>query len=216
MLKPNRALKIAIAKGALFDGALKFLETKGISISGTEDSNKRKLILKTNINHELTDINEIEILKVRGHDVPVYVEHGAADLGVVGYDVIVDSKADLMQLKDLEFGACTLSVCGPKDKYNSISELPNYVRIATTFPNITKDFFHKKGLEVEVIPLYGSVELGPLTDLSDIIVDLVATGKTLKENGLEVIEEMLPCTARLIANKVSYKLYKDSISKLAQ
>lgn len=205
MAQLTDTLKIAIAKGTLFSEALGFLETKGINVEQSEET-KRKLILPAGKN--------VEILRVRGHDVPIYVEHGAADLGIVGFDVMVDSGSDVMQLRDLNFGTCDLSVCGPKGKYSSVADLPNYVRIATTFPNITKDFFHQRGMEVEIIHLYGSVELGPLTDLSDVIVDLVATGKTLKENGLEVIEEIMPCTARLIANKASYKFYNKEINTL--
>ena len=206
----SKKLRIAIAKGALYEGAKTYLSSKGFIIPETE---KRKLIIPVKTQSE-SGFDEIEILMVRGHDVPTYVDHGAADLGIVGYDVILDSVNDIFQLEDLDYGHCRLCVCAKKGSYKSIADMPAYTRVATTFPKITRDFFAKKGLEIEVINLYGSVELGPLTDLSDVIVDLVATGKTLDENGLEVVQEILPCTARLIANHASFKNYKDLLNKL--
>ncbi len=199
----QKVLKIAVSKGTLLDGAIEFLKTKGISV---ETGDKRKLILNASPG---LGFEKIEILLVRGHDVPTYVEHGAADLGVVGIDTVIDSKTNVVRLQDLNYGHCKLCVCAKQGLYKSLAELPSYTRIATTFPNITRDFFTKRGLEVEIINLYGSVELGPLTELSDIIVDLVASGKTLQENGLEVINEIMSCTAVLIANEASFRVYKD-------
>lgn len=204
----KKVLKIAVSKGTLLDGAIEFLGKNGISV---ETGDKRKLILNASPG---LGFDKIEILLVRGHDVPTYVEHGAADLGVVGVDTVIDSKTNVMRLKDLNYGHCKLCVCAKQGLYKSLTELPNYTRIATTFPNITKDFFDKRGLDVEIINLYGSVELGPLTELSDIIVDLVASGKTLQENGLEVISEIMSCTAILIANEASFKVYKDKFLML--
>jgi ATP phosphoribosyltransferase len=208
--KTGNKLRIAIAKGTLFDGAKSYLTDKGFIVPDTE---KRKLIIPVKTTTP-SGFDEIEILMVRGHDVPTYVDHGAADLGIVGYDVILDSVSDIFQLEDLDYGHCRLCVCAKKGVYKSIADMPAYTRVATTFPKITKDFFAQKGLEIEVINLYGSVELGPLTDLSDVIVDLVASGKTLEENGLEVVQEILPCTARLIANHASYKNFKHAINEL--
>ncbi len=199
----EKILRIAVSKGTLLEGAIEFLATKGIKV---EIGDKRKLILKAS---PALGFDKIEVLLVRGHDVPTYVEHGAADLGVVGSDTVIDSKTNVVRLEDLNYGHCKLCVCAKKGLYKSLAELPSYTRIATTFSNITKDFFNKRGLEVEIINLYGSVELGPLTELSDIIVDLVASGKTLQENGLEVINEIMSCTAVLIANEASFKVYKD-------
>ncbi len=204
MPEKKNKLRIAVAKGNLFTEGVEYLKKMGVNLG---DYDKRKLIIPT------TDPG-LEILLVRGHDVPTYVDHGAADLGIVGSDVVLDSKADVMQLKDLEFAPCKLSVCAKKGLYKSITDLPAHTRVATTFPNISMDYFHKHGISVEVINLYGSVELGPLTELSDVIVDLVATGKTLKENGLEVIEDIMDCSARLIANKASYRLNKAQIKAL--
>lgn len=205
----TKVLKIAVSKGTLLDGALEFFQSKGVD---AKFDNKRKLIVEAGPG---LGFDQVEFLLVRGHDVPTYVEHGAADLGVVGLDTAVDSGASLVKLKDLNYGHCKLCVCAKKSKYRTARDLPNYARIATSFPNITANYFRKLGREVEVINLYGSVELGPLTELSDAIVDLVATGTTLKENGLEVIDEILPCTAILVANNAAMKIYKDELLALS-
>jgi ATP phosphoribosyltransferase regulatory subunit len=200
-------LRIAIAKGGLFDDAKEFLSKKSFKFA---DDKNRKLILEV-ASKLKSPFDEVEVLLVRGHDVPVYVEHGAADLGIVGLDVVLDSKTSNFLVKDLEYGHCRLSVCARKGLYKSVYDLPKQTRVATTFPNLTKEFFDLKGVSAEIINLYGSVELGPLTDLSDVIVDLVATGKTLKENDLEEVESFLDCSAYLIANKASFKLYSNEI-----
>lgn len=203
----ERKTRIAIPKGGLLEGSLDSLAKLGLEIPDLKSKeNERKLIVPVN--------DEYELLIVRGHDVPIYVEHGAADLGIAGVDVILESNADIVQLKDLEFGACKLCVCGKKGEFKSISELPSHTRVATTFPHLSKEFFQKHGISHEIIHLYGSVELGPLTELSDVIVDLVATGETLKKNNLEVIDTIMNCTARLFANKVSYRLRNPLIDKL--
>ncbi len=207
------SLKIALAKGSLQEGAFKYLASLGFifeDLSAEDIANfqpskvpRHKLILKASLGER-----DIEILLVRGHDVPAYVEHGAADLGIVGLDVIRDSGADLVKLRDLDYGHCKLCVAVPKGLYKSLADLPNYARVATTFPNLSREFFNSKGFEVEIINLYGSVEIAPLTNLSDIIVDLVATGKTLSENGLEPIHTIMDCSAYLIANRSSFQLHK--------
>lgn len=200
-------LRIAIAKGGLFENAKEFLSKKSFQFN---DEKTRKLILEIASNLE-APFDEIEVLLVRGHDVPVYVEHGAADLGIVGLDVVLDSGTSNYLVKDLDYGQCRLSVCAKKGLYKSVYDLPKQTRVATTFPNLTKEFFDLKGVNAEIINLYGSVELGPLTDLSDVIVDLVATGKTLKENNLEEVESFLDCSAYLIANSASFKLYSKDL-----
>jgi len=208
---PAKTLKIAVTKGTLLEGAKTFLKSKGLEF---EQDNPRKLILPVIANPTL-GFDNIELLLVRGHDVPVYVEHGAADLGIVGSDVVLDSKAKVVKLRDLEYGQCRLCVCAKQGLYKSLSELPGYTRVATTFPNISKEFFLDKGIEAEIINLYGSVELGPLTNLSNVIVDLVASGKTLEENGLEVISQIMDCSASLIANNSSFKLYREQFLALS-
>lgn len=206
----KKILKIAVSKGTLLDGAVDFINKIGIDFN--IGFTKRRLIHRHKSPYK--EFDEVNILKVRGHDVPTYVEHGAADLGIVGLDTVIDSGADLVKLKDLNYGGCRLCVCAVKGQYKSAAELPSYTRVATTFPNISKDYFAKKGIDVEIIHLYGSVELGPLTELSDVIVDLVATGKTLEENNLEVIEEIMDCSAFLVANRASFKLFKSDFIDL--
>jgi ATP phosphoribosyltransferase len=214
----SSTVKIAIAKGTLFDGAVEFLKSKGIKLEPDSSSGKnRKLIIKAKNSGKNLNFKDLEILLVRGHDVPIYVEHGAADLGIVGSDVVIDSQASIIQLKDLNYGQCRLCVCAKEGQYKSIGDLPSHVRVATTFANISRDFFKKQGMEeAEIIKLYGSVELGPLTDLSDVIVDLVASGKTLHENGLEILHTIMNCSARLIANNISFQFYREAFLKLAE
>ena len=208
-------IKIALSKGGLLGGAKDFFNDRGIELEENE-ANKRKLIKRGIVHNSEFKDYEIEFLLVRGHDVPVYVEHGAADFGVVGLDVVLDSQAKVHTLLDLDYGHCDLCVCSIQGNYKSIAELPSYARIATTFPNLSKEFFTKRGLEVEIIKLYGSVELAPLTDLTDIIIDLVATGKTLKENGLEPIHTIMHCTSHLIANPSSFEFNKEFFAKLKE
>jgi ATP phosphoribosyltransferase len=208
--KLRNKLRIAIAKGGLFEKAKEFLSSKSFKFS---EDKTRKLILEVPSDLD-SPFDEIEVLLVRGHDVPVYVEHGAADMGIVGLDVVLDSKTNNFLVKDLNYGQCRLSVCSKKDLFKSVYDLPKQTRVATTFPNLTREFFDLKGINAEVINLYGSVELGPLTDLSDVIVDLVATGKTLKENNLEELESFLDCSAYLIANKASFKLFQKDILEI--
>jgi len=199
----KKVLKIAIAKGGLFEKAQEILQEKSFNFA---EDHGRKLIL--NVSSKLNaPFDHVEILLVRGHDVPIYVEHGAADLGIVGLDVVLDSKVSCALLQDLDYGHCRLSVCAKKSLYGKLKDLPKQVRVATTFPNLAKEFFDLKSINSEIINLYGSVELGPLTELSDVIVDLVASGKTLEENNLEELESFLDCSAYLIANKASFKLH---------
>ncbi len=206
----KKILRIAVSKGTLLDGALDFLKDSGLEFKIA--AKQRKLIVEAQ--NPQWGFDSIQIMLVRGHDVPIYVDHGAADLGIVGSDAVIDSKTDVVKVKDLKYGECKLCVCAIKDAYKSITDLPSQIRVATTFPNIAKDYFNKLGLDVEIINLYGSVELGPLVDLSDVIVDLVATGATLAENNLEVIETIMNCSSTLIANQVSFKLYRNKIPVL--
>ena len=152
---------------------------------------------------------------VRNMDVPTYVEHGAADLGIVGLDIIKETAADVYEFMDLGFGACKLCVATIKD---SDSRYRHDMVVATKYPKMTKDFFAQKGVFVETVKLYGSIELAPIVGLSDMIVDLVSTGQTMKKNGLEVVETMLESTARLIGNKsmtrLKFERVKDIIKRL--
>ncbi len=196
-------VKIALAKGRLAEDAIVLLEKIGINFN--EYSKKsRKLIF-------LDDNERIELVFVKSADVPVYVEKGAVDIGVVGKDVLMEDRADVYEILNLNMGKCKMCVAGFKDKiFNPSKKLV----IASKYPNIAKNYFNKKGVLTEVIKLNGSVELAPILDLSDVIVDIVETGKTLKENGLVILEEMHDISARLVVNKVSLKTKNEEIEKL--
>jgi ATP phosphoribosyltransferase len=151
---------------------------------------------------------------VKPGDVPTYVEYGVADAGVCGRDVLLEANADVHEPLDLKFGYCKIAVAGRKEVVGQDYNLLATVRVATKYPNIATEYFHRKGIPIETIYLSGSVELAPLLGLSDRIVDLVETGRTLKENGLEVIDVITETTARLIVNRASFHLKRDEVSKL--
>ena len=153
------------------------------------------------------------ILSVRATDVPAYVEYGAADLGVVGLDILAEQELDVYQPLDLNFGKCRLVVAQPKNKTTTSGSL---IRIATKFPRLTENYFLEKGQPAEIIKLYGSIELAPLVGLSDQITDLVSTGRTLEENGLEEVETIMTSTARLIVNRASLKTKYQVIKPLLE
>ena len=170
--------------------------------------NSRKLIFDS-------DCGKFQIILVRATDVSVYVESGAADIGVVGKDMILEYEPDVYEPKDLGYGKCRMSIARPKDKEINLN-FTNWenLRVGTKFENVAKKYFRDKGVNVEIIKLYGSLELAPLLGLSDVIVDIVETGNTLRENGLEEIHTMFESTARIIVNKVSMKMYYDRIKDL--
>jgi len=202
-------VSIALPKGRMTEDAVVLFKKAGISNDVLKDIS-RKLILEDNK-------NAIKFMLVKPMDVPTYVEHGAADLGVCGKDILLEQKKDLYEVLDLKFGFCRMVVAGPPNVKDSF--LTNK-RVATKFPNVAEEFFKKKGENVEIIKLNGSVELAPIVGLSEVIVDIVETGRTLRENGLVVIEEIFPSTARLIVNKASMKTkserIKDIILKLKE
>lgn len=191
-------LTIALPKGRIQHDTLELLENMGISCPEMKGES-RKLI------YDLPD-KKMRFMVVRATDVPTYVEYGAADLGVVGKDVIMEQGRQVYEPLDLKIGYCRMVVAEPKE----LSEKDNpsewtYVRIATKFPNITSSYFSKKGVQVELIKLYGSIELAPLVGLSERIVDLVSTGETMLQNGLVEVEEIMEITSRLIVNRASLK-----------
>ncbi len=187
-------LTIALAKGRLAELAMARLEKIGISCSEMKQKN-RKLIFT---NEDL----KLKFFLAKASDVPTYVEHGAADLGVVGKDTLLEEDRNLYEVLDLGFGKCRMIVAGPQG-----TKLCNDLRVATKYPAIATDFFfHTRQLTVEIIKLNGSVELGPIVGLADVIVDIVETGKTLEENGLVILEEICPLSARLVVNRVSMKM----------
>jgi len=190
-------LTIALSKGYLMDESLKVFQKIGVKVPAKEDIS-RKL--------EFNDLSgNFRFLVLRPIDVPVYVEYGAADLGIAGKDVLIEGEHQVAELIDMKIGYCRLVVAGLKKAGYTPEKICSGLRVATKFVNSTAAYCKKKGIDVEIIKLYGSVELAPIDGLSDLIIDLVATGKTLKENGLEVIEPIYETTARLIANSVKIK-----------
>jgi len=202
----NAELTIAIAKGRLQDDALGLFRRAGISLPDGALESRRLRISDTS--------GLYSFIFVKPSDVPVYVEYGVADAGVCGWDVLNESRPDVHEPLDLGFGLCRMVVAGrPEAAIQGLSPLVT-ARVATKYPNITADFFQQRGIPVELIALSGSVELAPVLGLSKLIVDLVETGRTLKDNGLVVIEEITSSTARLIVNRASYHLKREALSEL--
>ena len=157
---------------------------------------------------------KFRFILVKASDVPTYVEYGAADIGIVGKDTLIESGKNLYEVLDLGFGACKMAVAGPEAMRGKL-EGRNIMRVASKYPEIAREYFHRsKGQTVDIIKLNGSVELGPLVGLSDVIVDIVESGKTLYENGLAVLEDVCPLSARLVVNRVSMKLQRETILRL--
>lgn len=206
-MSTDRYLTIALGKGRLAKKAMELFEEIGITCEEMKDPASRKLIF-------VNDEQKLRFFLSKGPDVPTYVEYGAADIGIVGKDTILEENRRVYEVLDLGFGKCRMCVCGPK----SAEELLKHherIRVASKYPEIAKDYFYnKKHQTVDIIKLNGSVELGPLVGLSDVIVDIVETGSTLHENGLAVLEEVCPLSARLIVNQVSMQMEKERIGKL--
>ena len=202
-----RYLTFALAKGRLAYKTLELLEKIGVNMEEMKDKNTRKLIFT---NEDL----KIRMFLSKASDVPTYVEYGAADIGVVGKDTILEEGRKLYEVMDLGFGKCSMCVCGPESAREYL-EHQQLIRMASKYPNIAKDYFnHKKHQTVEIIKLHGSVELAPIVGLSEVIVDIVETGTTLKENGLKVLEEICPLSARIVVNQVSMKMENERIGQL--
>ena len=201
-------ITVALPKGALLKDSIRLLQSVGLDFSAFLDSTNRQL--------QIQDPNNIaKALLVRAQDVPVYVEYGQAQLGIVGYDVLREKKPKVAHLIDLQFGRCRLSVAvKASSSYRSVLELPPHGRVASKFVNCAFEYFQSLDLPVEIVPLYGSVELGPITGMSEAIVDLVSTGRTLQENGLIEIETLFESTARLIVHPLSYRLNMDGLGDL--
>ncbi len=202
-----RYLTFALAKGRLAKDTMKILEKVGFTCDEMKDPNSRKLIF---INEE----QKIKIFLAKASDVPTYVEYGAADIGVVGRDTILEEGKKLYEVFDLGLGKCRMCVAGPESA-KELLKSGQLIRVATKYPNIAKDYFYnKKHQTVEIIKLNGSIELAPLVGLSEVIVDIVETGSTLKENGLFILEEITSLSARMVVNQVSMKMEQERISKL--
>ena len=200
-----RYLTFALAKGRLAKKTLTYLEKMGIEMEEMKDPDTRKLIF---VNEDL----RIKMFLSKASDVPTYVEYGAADIGVVGKDTILEEGRKLYEVMDLGFGKCTMCVCGPESA-RELLQHQQLIRVASKYPNIAKDYFNNvKHQTVEVIKLHGSVELAPIVGLAEVIVDIVETGTTLKENGLMVLEEICPLSARVVVNQVSMKMENERIT----
>ena len=201
-------LTIALPKGKLFYLAKDLFAKVGFVADNLEEKS-RKLVIT---NEEL----KLKFIIAKTADVPTYVEHGAADIGVIGKDVLMEAQKDVYELLDLGFGRCHLMMAVPKDKKRAKLTDYTHTRVATKFPNVAKQFFKSKGMQMEYIKMNGSIELGPIVGLSESIVDIVETGTTLRENNLEEIAFIAEASARLIANRASFKLKFDRISKLVK
>ena len=205
----KRYLTFALTKGRLAKKTLELLEKVGITCEEMKDPDSRKLIF---VNEELGP----KFFLAKGPDVPTYVEYGAADIGVVGKDTLVEEGRKMYEVLDLGFGKCRMCVCGPESAREKLAH-QEQIRVATKYPDIAKDYFYnQKHQTVEIIKLNGSIELAPIVGLSDVIVDIVETGSTLRENGLGVLEEVMPLSARMVVNQVSMKMESERITKLIQ
>ena len=203
----ERYLTFALTKGRLAEKTLALLNKVGIDCSEMEDKSSRKLIF---VNEE----KKVRFFLAKGPDVPTYVEYGVADIGVVGKDTIMEEGRRAFEVLDLGFGKCRMCVCGPESVREKL-EHHEMIRVASKYPEIARDYFHNvKHQTVDIIKLNGSVELGPIVGLSDVIVDIVETGSTLRENGLTVLEEICPLSARMIVNQVSMRMEHERIRQL--
>ena len=201
-------ITIALPKGKLFGKAVEYLAQVGYSAEGlAEDS--RKLVIA---NEE----TKVRFIITKTMDLPTYVEYGAADIGIIGKDVLLEEKKDVYELLDLGFGLCRMVLAVPAVlKQERLSDYA-HMRVATKYPGVAEDFFRSRGVQVDIIKLNGSIELAAVVGLSELIVDLVETGRTLKENQLLGVAQIHTATARFIANRVSYKLKFDRINRLVE
>ena len=206
-MEEKRYLTFALGKGRLAKKTLELFEKIGITCDEIKDPDTRKLIF---VNEEL----KLRFFLAKGPDVPTYVEYGAADIGMVGKDTILEEARNIYEVLDLGFGKCRMCICGPESA-RSLLQHHEQIRVATKYPRIARDYFYnKKHQTVEIIKLNGSIELAPIVGLSEVICDIVETGTTLKENGLTVLEEVCPLSARVVVNQVSMKMENERILKI--
>ena len=202
-----RYLTFALGKGRLAKQTLELFENIGITCEEMKDKDSRKLIF---VNEEL----KLRFFLSKGPDVPTYVEYGAADIGIVGRDTILEEGRKVHEVLDLGYGSCRMCICGPKEAA-SLLENRELIRVATKYPNIAKDYFYNvRHQTVEIIKLNGSIELAPIVGLAEVICDIVETGSTLRDNGLTVLEEVCPLSARMIVNPVSMRMESARIKNL--
>ena len=202
----NDVITIALSKGRLAEKAIALLEKAGYDCSVAKEESRR-LILED-------EKTGLRFIMAKPADVPTYVEYGAADIGVVGKDTLLEENRQLYEVIDLGFGKCRLCVCGPKELAGKLDSIPNK-RVASKYPNVTRSYFEKIRKEsVEIIKLNGSVELAPLIGLAEVIVDIVESGRTLEENGLGVLETISDISARVVVNRVSMKMKAKKIGDM--
>jgi ATP phosphoribosyltransferase len=197
-------LVVALPKGRLFEQTITLFKNAGILYEDIKPES-RKLVIES---------EEFKFLLVRAKDVPTYVEYGVADIGVAGDDVLLEINPDVYKPVDLKIGACRIVVAGLPESVEIYNSNPSHLKIATKYPKIAESFFKEKGINTTIIELYGSIELAPILNLAKFIVDIVETGTTLRENGLVVIDDIRPSTAKLIINRISYKMKNKKISKI--
>lgn len=201
-------LTVALAKGRLAELAMDLFIKNGYDCSEMKEKT-RKLIFTD-------EKNKMKFILVKASDVPTYVEYGAADIGVVGKDSLLEEHKNLYEMINLGFGKCKMAVCGPAELKNKFRKINN-LKVASKYTKIAENYFLEElGQTVEMIKLNGSVELAPIVGLSDVIVDIVESGKTLKENGLDVLEEICPLSAWFVVNKVSMKIHRERIMKIVE
>ncbi len=208
-MSDERYLTFALGKGRLANKTLEKLEMVGITCEEMKDKDSRKLIF---VNEEL----KLRFFLAKGPDVPTYVEYGAADIGVVGRDTILEENRKLYEVLDLGFGKCRMCVCGPESA-RDLLEHHEMIRVASKYPRIARDYFeNKKHQTIDIVKLNGSIELAPIVGLSEVIVDIVETGSTLRENGLVVLEEICPLSARMVVNQVSMQMESKRIQDIIE
>ncbi len=198
-------INVALPKGRLGEKVYDIFDKAGYSCPSILETN-RKLIFES-------EENSIRYFWVKPSDVAIYVERGAADIGVAGKDILLEYEPDVYELLDLNMGKCRMCVAGPKGFRDNTARA---LRVATKFPNIAKQYYASQSRQIDIIKLNGSIELAPILKMSDVIVDIVETGTTLKENNLAVLEKIFPISARLISNKVSYKFKNKEIMELCE
>lgn len=197
-------ITFALAKGRLAEQAFELLEQLGIDCSEPRNPGRQLVLWDRK--------NNVRFILVKPSDVPTYVDHGVADIGVVGKDTLLESGRPLYEVLDLTFGRCRLCIAGYAEQHQSATRAT--FRVATKYPNVARSYYDAKGQTIEIIELHGSVELGPVIGLSDVILDIVESGSTLKANGLTVLETVCECSARLVVNRVSMKTKRDRIRQL--
>jgi len=197
-------ITFALAKGRLAEQAFELLEQLGIDCSEPRNPGRQLVLWDRESN--------VRFILVKPSDVPTYVDHGVADIGVVGKDTLLESGRPLYEVLDLTFGRCRLCIAGYAEQHQSATRAT--FRVATKYPNVARSYYDAKGQTIEIIELHGSVELGPVIGLSDVILDIVESGSTLKANGLTVLETVCECSARLVVNRVSMKTKRDRIRQL--